>query len=457
MGVLTKALRPQTGPGIFWPHDYSGSIEHLASGYGGVSVTPENAWGLPGWFAGVRNIAEDVGKLPWITYERIEVDVAGRTRQGKRRAAEHPLYRVLHDVANPEMTAMAWKSASIGHVLTWGNCYSEIVRNGLGEVVELWPIGPHRVTPKRDPETRARFYRVRLPAPNEDGEYTVDLPASKIFHVPGFGYDGLVGYNVVEIMARSLSLGLAAQEHGERFWANNARPGGVLEVPAGLELSDTAKNKLRSQFRAGHEGLSNAQRFALLEDGIKFVETGIPPETAQYLETRLFQLREHARGLRIAPHKIGDLERATFSNIEQQALEYTQDTLGAHLGRFDAQAKKDLLTRPDDAPFFSEHLVDALLKADSLTRYRVYAIGRAIGTFCANDILERENMPPRTDPGGEAYQIPLNVTTEGAAGPSSGAGSLGSPEDVVKTTIVSAPDPHTTNGNGRTPQEVTTA
>lgn len=449
MGVLSKALKPVTGPGIFWPQDYPAlDAVGVAKSVSGVSVSADAAWGLPAFFASVRNLSEDVAKLPCITYERVTYRPAGDGRpaqEGKRRASDHPLYAVLHDTANPEMTAFVWRETSMGHLLTWGNSYSEIQRNRLGQIVALWPIPPHRVTPKRDDQDR-RFYRVRNVKPDADGRYDTDLTPDEVFHVPGLGYDGLIGYNPIDLMAKAIGVGLAAQEHAERFWANNARPGGVLEVPKDIAMSDNAKNKLKAQFTAAHQGLTNAQRVAMLEDGITFKEIGIPPETAQFLETRKFQVTEIARMMRVPPHKIGDLERATFSNIEQQALEYVQDSLGGWLARIEAQARKDLF---GPGAFFAEFLVDGLLRADILTRYRAYSIGRLGGWLTPNNILNKENMEPRLDDGGDEYMLPLNVTAEG--GPDAGAptpppGSLGPAEDVMKMTITAVPDRRTGNG-----------
>lgn len=401
MGLLSKMLSPITGSGVFWPQDWSASMAPGRS-LTGAPVNAQTAFGLTAFSAGVHAISEDIAKLPFIVYEDLKP-------RGKRRAEDHPLYPVLHDKANPAMTAFIWREVSVAHLVSWGNCYSEIVRNDLGEVVELWPLPPDRVRVLRDPDTDEKFYRLTLRYADRDGSFTKDLDAKDVFHVPGLGYDGLTGYNPVEMMAKAIGVGLAAQEFAERFWANNARPGGVLQVPADLQLSDRAKRRLKREFGAAHAGLSNAQRFALLEDGITFTEIGIPPETAQFIESRKFQVREIARALRMPPHKIGDLEQATFSNIEQQSLEYVQDCLGGWAGRIEAQIRKDLL----EPPFYAELLFDQLLRGDTLARFQAYAIGRNIGVDTPNTILERENRPLRTDAGGDEYLRPMNMAIEG--------------------------------------------
>lgn len=424
MGVLRKALQPITGSGIFWPQDWTAGSTNLGRSLTGVSVNASSAYGLTTFYAGVRAISEDLAKLPLIVYEDLKP-------RGKRRAEEHPAYRVLHDRANPAMSAFTWRETSIAHLVSWGNCYSEIVRNDMGELMELWPLPPDRVRVLRDPDTGAKFYRVSLRTPDKQGRYTVDLDAKDVFHVPGLGYDGYVGYNPIDIMAKAIGVGLAAQEFAERFWANNARPGGYLKVPADLQLGDKGKRRLKREFGAAHAGLSNAQRFALLEDGITFEEIGIPPETAQFIESRKFQSTEIARGLRIQPHKVMDLERATFSNIEQQNLEYTTDTLGGWAGRFEAQCRIDLM----EPPFYAEHLFDALLRGDTLTRWQSYAIARNLGSLTPNLINEREGLPLREDNGGDEYLRPLNMAVEG---PTTNADGSTKPGAI---TMTAAPEP----------------
>lgn len=407
MGLFRTLLSPLTGRGVFWPQDWP-SLEAGTRSLTGASVSIDSAMSLPAYMAAVRAISEDIAKLPFKVYEALPDREANGQKLpgGKRVAPEHPVYRVLHDVANPEMTAFTWREVSIGHLLGWGNCYSEIVRDAQGDVRELWPLPPDRVDVKR--ENGKRFYRIRLARPVGADPYQ-DLEAKDVFHVPGLGFDGLKGYDPISLMSKSIGVALAAQEYAERFWANNARPGGALVVPADLELSDRAKGKLRSQWTAGHQGLGNAQRIALLEDGITFTEIGMPNEAAQFLETRKFQVIELARSMRMQPHKIMDLERATFSNIEHQALEYVQDTLGGWAGRLESQARKDLL----EPPFYAELLFDALLRGDSLTRARVWQLYQMGGNVTPNYVNERENFPLRTDTGGDRYMRPLNVTTEG--------------------------------------------
>ncbi len=406
MGVLSSSLTPVTGPGIFWPQDVRAEAQNAASYIAttagrGISVTPENAFGFPAFFAAVRVLSEDVAKLPLFVFEDLD--------PGKRKAKDHPLYRVLHSRPNPEMTSFVWREVSMSHVVTWGNCYSEKVKTPTGEVAQLWPIRPDRVSVRRNERTDAKFYRIRMP---QGG--TVDLAADEVFHVPGLGYDGHVGYSVINILSRAIAIGMSAQEYAASLWANNARPGGVLQVPPYIELDDKGRDKLRTQFEGSHQGLSNSQRFALLEDGITWVETQIPPADAQFIESRKFQVTEIARAMRIPPHKIGDLERATFSNIEQQALEYVQDALGGWLARWESQMRMDLFRDEDQERFFAEFNVDALLRADSLARAQSLWIQRQAGVINADEWRDIENRNPLPDDLGQSYLNPMNMVRVGA-------------------------------------------
>lgn len=402
MGAFKTLFNPFQGAGTFWPQDQP-PYNQIAQAT--TRVTADNAFGLPAFWAAVRVLSEDIAKLPFIVYERLEPF-------GKRRAPEHPLFRVLHDSPNPEMTSFVWREVSMAHLVTWGNCYSEIVRNRLGEVVQLWPLRPDRVRVMRDDMTDQKFYRVY----DKAGSYT-RLEAVDVFHVPGLGYDGNVGYSVINTLAKAIGLGLSAQEYARRLWDNNARPGGILTVPKETPMTDEATNKLRNQFAASHEGLSNAQRFAILRDGITFNEVGIPPEDAQFIQTRTFQTQEIARGMRLSPHKIGDLSRATFSNIEQLALEHVQDALGGWSARIEQQVQKDLFDSKD-TNHFAEFLFDSLLRADGLSRAQKLWIERQGGALNADEWRDIEQRNPLPNGEGTTYLQPLNMTPVGLVPPS---------------------------------------
>jgi len=298
------------------------------------------------------------------------------------------------------MTAMAFRETLQGHLGTWGNAFAEIEWGPDGYVRALWPLRPDRVQVGRINGEVA--YRLRLP----NGENVV-LPGFRVLHIPGFGFDGLVGYSPVQLARESIGLAMATEEYGARFFGNGANPGGVLKHPN--KLSATAQDNLRKSWNEMHSGLSNQHRIAILEEGMDYVRVGIPPDDAQFLETRKFQVVEIARWFHVPPHMIGDLDRSTNNNIEQQSLEFVTYSLGPWLTRWEQNCKLKLLLPAERGTYFVEHLVAALVRGDIQTRYNAYAVGRQWGWLSADDVRESENMNPLPDGQGDIYMIPLNM------------------------------------------------
>lgn len=356
----------------------------------GTTVTDETALNLSAVWAAVRVLTDTVASTPVHVYERLDP-------RGKQRAPTHPVYRLLHDRANPEMSAFAFKETLQGHAATWGNGYAEKERNGRGEVVALWPIAPHRVTPKRV-DVRGKITKV----------FEVDVGGSKkvfgsdqIMHIPGFGYDGLVGYSAIRMARESLGLTKAAEEFGGRMFGSGLRAGGVLTHPK--SLSDIARKNLRESIEKFSGGLDNAHRMMLLEDGLTWTQTSIPPEDAQFLETRKFQTVEIARWFKVPPHKIGDLERATFSNIEHQSIEFATDTARPWFIRWEQVFNWELFSAGDRGTYFAEFLMDALLRGDSAARAALHTALFNIGARSPNDARALENENPVE--GGDRYYV----------------------------------------------------
>lgn len=363
----------------------------------GKKITVHNAMQYSAVFAAQRILAEDSASLPLILYRRLRP-------RGKERATDHRLFNILHAIANPEMTAYELRELLVSHTAMWGNGYSEIQRDRGGRIIALWPLRPDRVDVQRGWDGQL-YYQVSIGDPLEHDPETVTLPARNVMHVRGLGYDGVKGYSVIGLARQSIGLGLATEEFGSRFFGNGARPGAVLEHPA--QLSDTAHKRLEKSWNVRHQGLENAHRLAILEEGMKIHEIGIPPEDAQFLETRKFQVTEIARWFRIPPHMLADLERSTNNNIEHQSLEYVMHTLRPWLVRIEQRIDKDLLTDAERRELFAEHLVDGLLRGDIESRYNAYGQGRQNGWLSANDIREMENMNPVE--GGDVYLVPLNM------------------------------------------------
>lgn len=357
----------------------------------GRRVNEEAALHVSAFFAGVNIIASAMGSLSCKLYRR-------RDDGGKEEERGHPLWQVLQLQPNPEMAATPYREAKQGHVLLRGNAYSEIVFSGRGQVLELWPIPPRSVDIVR--RGGEMVYRVRI---GEDEKF---LPKEWVLHIAGLGGDGVSGWSVVRFARESLALGLASEEYGARFFSNNARPSGILSHPA--SLSDDAAKRLRNSWENASGGLSNAHRVAVLEEGVQWQQMGLSAEDSQFLETRQFQVREIARWLNIPPHKIGDLSDATFSNIEEQSLEFVQDTLMPWIRRWEQACNVKLLSASERAAgLFVEFPVQGLLRADVEKRGAFYQTRFNTGSITPNQIRALENENP-IDGGDEAF-VQINM------------------------------------------------
>lgn len=367
--------------------------------WSGVTVTPETSLAYSAVLACVRVLAEGVAQLPLILYQR-------KTR-GRERATNHPLYNLLKTSPNPVITSFEWREAMMAHLALWGNAFNEIERDGAGKPVALWPLVPEKmmVTENGNGERRYGY-------PLESGQH-VTLRADQVLHIPGFGYDGLVGRSLIRLAREAVGLGIAAQRYGATVFGNGEVPGGVLQHPG--VLGDEAFKRLKGSWAAEHHGLSQANRLAILEEGMTYQKTGIPPEDAQFLETRRFQRTEIASIFRVPPHMIGDLDRATFSNIEQQSLDFVIATLGPWLVRIEQRLDMSLLTQAERRRYYAEHLVDGRLRGDITSRYQAFATGRQWGWLSANDIREMENQNPVD--GGDTYLVPMNMVDAAAPPP----------------------------------------
>lgn len=365
----------------------------LRTNAAGVSVSEESSLRYSAVFACVRVLAETVASLPLLTYRRMGA--------GKARAPEFYLYPLLHDKPNPFMTSFEWRETMQGHLALWGNAYSSVTLDGRGRLAELWPLRPDRME-KIELKGGQLLYHYRLP----NGKLE-RMPGWSVFHLRGLSADGLFGYSPIGMARQAVGLGLAAEEFGARFFGNDARPGGVLQHPG--VLGDEAYNRLQESWESRHGGLSKSHKIAILEEGMRYEQIGIPPEDAQFLETRKFQRSEIASIFRVPPHMIGDLERATFSNIEHQSLEFVTHTIRPWLVRWEQAIQQRLMSTLEQTDYFVEFLVDGLLRGDIASRYQAYSVGRQNGWLSADDIRELENMNPLPDDQGSMYLVPLNM------------------------------------------------
>jgi HK97 family phage portal protein len=349
---------------------------------GGVStsgepVTGNTALGLAAYYACAHVIAEDVGKLPFKVYRRLDP-------RGKEVAYDHALYETLHTAPNPEMSAMSFREVMTFFSTTWGNGYAEIRPQKSGGKSELWPIHPGRVEIKRTPGDRL-YYSIR-----QNNGTTVEIPPERMLHIHGLGDDGVQGYSVAKVACDSIGIGLAGQRLAGAFFGNGSVLSGVLETPN--QMTPDAHRQLREEFERIYRGASNAAKTAILEQGLKYTKIGIPPEEAQFIESRQFQVEEVCRWFRVPPHKIQHLLRATFSNIEHQGIEYVTDTLQPWLVRWEQEVARKLFG--DDPEYFAEHLIDGLLRGDSVSRSTYYHNMVFSGLMTPNEVRELENLNP---------------------------------------------------------------
>ena len=277
----------------------------------GKPVNERTAMQTTAVYACVRILAEAIASLPLHVYEY-------QDDGGKKLVHDHPLYYLLHDEPNPEMTSFVFRETLMSHLLIWGNAYAQIIRDGAGRVLGLYPLLPDKMEVQRD--DRGNIYYVYSRNSDENPmfkEYgNIKLKADDVLHIPGLGFDGLIGYSPIAMAKNAVGMTLACEEYGASFFANGANPGGVLEHPGVLK----DPSKVRESWNSVYRGVNNAHKIAVLEEGMKYQQIGIPPEEAQFLETRKFQINEIARLYRIPPHMVGDLDKSSFSNIEQQSF-----------------------------------------------------------------------------------------------------------------------------------------
>ena len=366
----------------------------------GKTVTERSAMQMTAVYSCVRILSEAVAGLPLHLYKYTDSG-------GKAMALGHPLYRLLHDEPNPEMSSFVFRETLMTHLLLWGNAYAQIIRNGKNEVIALYPLMPNKMSVDRDENGKLyyTYYRGQDEA-IRDKEFAVTLQPSDVLHIPGLGFDGLVGYSPIAMAKNAIGMAIACEEYGAKFFANGAAPGGVLEHPGTIKDPQRVRESWQSTFG----GSGNANKIAVLEEGMKYTPIGISPEQAQFLETRKFQINEIARIFRVPPHMVGDLEKSSFSNIEQQSLEFVKYTLDPWVIRWEQSIQRALLSHDEKAEYFVKFNLEGLLRGDYQSRMNGYAIGRQNGWMSANDIRKLENLDriPEED-GGDLYLINGNM------------------------------------------------
>lgn len=380
---------------------------YLGGSSAGKAVNERTAMQMTAVYACVRILSEAIAGLPLHLYKY-------REDGGKEKAIDHSLYCLLHDEPNPEMSSFVFRETLMTHLLLWGNAYAQIIRNGHGEVIALYPLMPNKMSVNRDSSGTLYYEYTRQTedAPTIKGT-TVKLKPSEVLHIPGLGFDGLVGYSPIAMAKNAIGLAIATEEYGSKFFANGATPGGILEHPGVVKDPERVRNSWNSAFG----GSGNANKVAVLEEGMKYTPISISPEQAQFLETRKFQIDEIARIFRVPPHMVGDLEKSSFSNIEQQSLEFVKYTLDPWVTRWEQSIYRTLLSPNEKKDFFVKFNVEGLLRGDYVSRMNGYATARQNGWMSANDIRELENMDRiPAEEGGDLYLINGNMLPLSNAG-----------------------------------------
>jgi len=367
----------------------------------GEVVNEDTALTYSAVYNAVSLISGTIGSLP--------LHLMSPKGKNKKQATEKSLYQVMHTQYNPYMTAMAGRECLIAHILTWGNGYAEIARNGTGDVVELWPIAPNRVTPKM--QNKELIYDINL----LDGS-SISLPREKVLHIPGLGFDGFTGYSIISMARKSIGLGMAMESFGSYYFGQGTHPGVIVSHPG--QLKAEAHSNLKKSLTESYSGLGKSHRLMLLEDGMKLEKIGIPPNDSQFLESRQFQVPEIARWFNLPPHKLKDLTKSSFNNIESEQASFVTDSILPWLIRLEQNYNMQLLEKAEQRQgLYFKHIVEGLLRANSADRASYYKSMISTGVMTPNEAREKEDMNPSQDPLADELwmptgQIPLSKFSE---------------------------------------------
>ena len=386
------------------PKAWNPSLWNLygAQSASGENVTEHTALTYSAYFNAISLISGTIGAMP--------LNLMQGKGNTKRVADDRVMHGVMHDAWNPYMTAMAGRECLQAHVLGWGNGYAEIVRNGYGDLKELWPITPNRVSPVM--VENKIYYRLQMP-----DKVSVVLPRDKVLHIAGLGFDGFLGYSIAAMARKSIGLGMAMETFGSRFFGEGTHPGVIVEHPQ--KLSPGGHSNLKASLSDTYSGLGNSHRLMLLEEGMKFQKIVIDPKDSQFLESRQFNIPEIARWFNLPPHKLKDLSRSSFSNIESEQISFVTDSILPWLVRLEQNFNMQLLSESDRAysgrgRLYYKHNVEGLLRADAAARGTYYSMMFNIGAMSINEIREKEEMDPIK--GGDIHLVPMNMTTLENAG-----------------------------------------
>lgn len=407
MGLFKNRFKARDHPKVEDRTAGSSYSFYMGGSSAGKSVNERSAMQMTAVYACVRILSEAVAGLPLHLY-RYKDD------GGKEKAIDHSLYHLLHDEPNKEMSSFIFRETLMTHLLLWGNAYAQIIRNGKGEVIALYPLMPNKMKVDRGEDGEIYYlYSRSTDEANTKVDSSVVLTPREVLHIPGLGFDGLVGYSPIAMAKNAIGLAIATEEYGAKFFANGAAPSGVLEHPGTIK----DPKRLRENWNSTFGGSANSGKVAVLEEGMKYTPISISPEQAQFLETRKFQINEIARIFRVPPHMVGDLEKSSFSNIEQQSLEFVKYTLDPWIIRWEQSLSRSLLSPDEKKTYFFKFNLEGLLRGDYASRMNGYATARQNGWMSANDIRELENLDKiPAELGGDLYLINGNMLPLNNAG-----------------------------------------
>lgn len=365
------------------------------STHSGKAVDAEQAMQISAVWGCVRILAESIGQLPWGVYEK--------QKNGNAEKVDHPLAEILTLSPNADMTTVEFREAGQTNLGLSGNGYMLKETRGSGDVSSLYPVPSTQMVPQRDRQTGAISYKF-----NDRGQWEV-LPREKVWHLKGFGSNGLVGYNPIAYMRQAMGLALAAEEFGAKVFAKGAHPSLIVNTP--VWLSDEQRPVARKVLEDMYGGLQNSHKPFLLEGGMTIDKGGsiISPEDLQLLQLRRFQLHEICRLYGVPPHMLADLERATFSNAEQLSVEFVTFCLLPWLRRWEESANRWLLKPADRSRFMVRFNFDGLLRADTAARAEYLRTMVANGLMNRNEARGKENLNRVDGKGMDDYTVQSNM------------------------------------------------
>jgi phage portal protein BeeE len=430
-----------------------------------IDVDRYVAMGLPIVWACVKLLSEALASFPLILYEEGE--------KGKKKATAHPLFDLLYIQPNEQQDAFSLKEQLMGHLAVYGNAYCNLVRDGAGYVKEIWPLNPERMFPFRidgnlfyryraSPyfQTQDLFFRSQDEWEKRKADWNVlgdknlaqnpwslgngyknypdqvesILSSDQVWHIHGFGFDGIRGYSPLELQKQTIAIGIAAQHYAADFFANNGTPDLAFEHPH--HITDPVARRIQASWRDNHSRWGKKHTPIILEDGMTVKQLSLDPEKTQLVETQKYLLTEICRVYHVQPHMVQDLERATFSNIEQQSIEFVVHTMRPWAVRWESSIMTQLLSAKDRKKYFPEFQMDSILRGDSKTRAERDATLVGIGALNPDEVRAMEGWNPRDDGNGDIYYVPVNWTPAVSREPVSAK-----PEPVPAQDDTEAPKP----------------